>query len=89
MCDNSPRSTLYKKLRSVIFKIFFLFLIFFLLIPNQCFRPNHFRPWLKKFVFLHRIYCSDFICIDNVQQWHFQLFKLLYVILTPKKFSKI
>ena len=66
-------------------KNFFLVLIFSQ-IPNQS--RTHFRPWLKKFVFSHRIYCPNFVQIDNVQQCHFQFFKLFWVILTLKNISK-
>ena len=43
----------------------------------------HFRPWLQKFVFSHRIYSPNFIQINNVQQCHPQFFELFLVILTP------
>ena len=50
---------------------------------------DHFRPWLKKLVFFsHRIYCLNFIQIDNVQQWNFQFFKLFRMILTSQNFPK-
>ena len=42
----------------------------------------------KKIVLSHRIYCQNFIQIDNVQQCHFQIFELFWAVLSPKNFPK-
>ena len=63
-----------------------MLMLIFSYILNQS--RTHFRPWIKKFVFSYRIYCQNFIQIDNVQQCHFQFFKLFWVILGPKNFFK-
>ena len=54
----------YEELGTIIRNNFCFFLFDFSYIPNQS--RAHFRPWLRKFVFAYKIFCSNFVQIDNV-----------------------
>ena len=90
-CDEQ-QLLVYKKLETIICINFRFFLFFFLIFiefnffinSKPTFLLSYFRPWLKSFFFLHRIYCQNFIQIDNVHKCHFQFFVLFWGILTPK-----